>query len=159
MNINHLIIVTAFIFLHACNGTQPIADKNGDSATRSLTNTYWKLVELNGKSIGEAEVGKRREMFLLLATKDNRVSGNAGCNGFGGTYTLAPGNFRISFSQMMRTQMACDGLDLENLYLSILEKADSYYLMRDTLQLNKRKMAALARFVAVPGKAVTVKQL
>jgi heat shock protein HslJ len=159
MNMNHLIIATAFFFLPSCNGTKPFADKNGDSATMSLTNTYWKLVELNGKSIGEAEDGKRRELFLLLATKDNRVSGNAGCNGFGGTYSTATGNFGISFSQMMRTQMACNGPDLENSYLSILEKADSYYIMRDTLQLNRGKMAALARFVAVPGKAITVKQL
>ncbi len=156
MKINHLFIATTILLLHACTGTKLVADQSSSAAT-SLTNTYWKLVELNGKPVGEAEDGKRKEMFILLATKDNRVSGNAGCNGFGGTFNLGPGAFRLSFSQMMRTQMACDVLDLENSYLSVLEQADSYYIGLDTLQLNKARMAPLARFVAVQGKADTGK--
>jgi heat shock protein HslJ len=49
--------------------------------------------------------------------------------------------------------MACDGLDLENEFLAVLERTDSYYVKGDTLQLTRAKMSALAKFVAVPGQA------
>ena len=146
----------SLFILAACNGTKQAATP-GSGSSASLTGTYWKLSELNGKPVGEAEEGKRREIYLTLTTKENRVSGNAGCNGFGGSYTLKADGFGLSFSQMMRTQMACDGLDIENEFISILEKADSYYIINNVLQLNRARMAPLAKFIAVPGKSANEK--
>ncbi len=65
-------------------------------AAASLTGTNWKLTEINGKPVGETTEGKRREMFITLAAADNWVSGNAGCNGFGGTFTRQADGFRLS---------------------------------------------------------------
>ena len=145
-----------FLFVSACNSTKPAAT-SGNASEPSLTGTYWKLTEVNGKPVGEAEEGKRREIYLTLTSKETRVSGNAGCNGFGGTYTLKADGFGLSFSQMMRTQMACDGLDLENEFMGILEKADSYYITNNVLQLNKARMAPLAKFIAVQSKSMNDK--
>lgn len=156
MKMTQLFTIMSLIILSACNSSKPAASP-GNASTPSLTGTYWKLTELNGKPVGDAEEGKRREIYLSLTSKENRVSGNAGCNGFGGTYTLQADGFRLSFSQMMRTQMACDGLDLENEFMGILEKTDSYYITNNILQLNRAKMAPLAKFIAVPGKSTNEK--
>src|SRR5690554_5220129 len=59
----------------------------------------WKLIQLNnvGKDYGKATI-----KFEL---SESRVSGNAGCNNFFGSYTLDGEN--INFSQMGATKMAC----------------------------------------------------
>lgn len=141
-----------FFGLQACNSTK----KAGDNSTATgLTDTYWKLTELNGKAIGEAN-SDRREVYVILRKKDSQAQGNAGCNGYGGRYELDPNGFNIKFSAMMSTQMACPGLDIENQFLKVFEIADSYYVKDGTLQLNKGRMAPLAKFVAVPNKAATI---
>jgi hypothetical protein len=53
--------------------------------------------------------------------------------------------------------MACDGLELENEFMGILEKADSYYITNNILQLNRARMAPLAKFIAVPEKSTNEK--
>ncbi|MBC7934871.1 MAG: META domain-containing protein [Rhizobacter sp.] len=138
-----------FVGLQACN---PTKNAGADTKAGGLTDTYWKLTELNGKAIGEANAG-RREVYVILRKQDTRVQGNAGCNGYGGTYTLDPNGFNIKFSAMMHTQMACPGLDVENEFLKVFETADSYYVKDGMLQLNRARMAPLAKFVAVAGKA------
>ncbi len=142
----------SFLSLQACNGSKKMSDTN----STQLTDTYWKLTELNGKAIGEAGTD-RREVYVILRKDGSRVQGNAGCNGYGGSYTLDPNGFNIKFSAMMSTQMACPGLDIENQFLKVFEQADSYYVKDGTLQFNRARMAPLAKFVAVPGKADSLK--
>lgn len=113
----------------------------------SIVEKYWKLVELNGRKIAPPAEGER-EPHLILNSLDNRVSGNGGCNGFGGTYELLPGN-RIRFSQILHTMMACPNLNVENEFFKALEVADNFSYHDDTMTLNKAKMAPLAKFVAV----------
>ncbi|HTN20363.1 MAG TPA: copper resistance protein NlpE N-terminal domain-containing protein [Pelobium sp.] len=108
---------------------------------------YWKLVEINGRPVAPPAEGER-EAHLILKSLDKRITGNGGCNGFGGTYELLPGN-RIHFSQILHTMMACPNLDAENELFKVLEKADNYSYNADTLSLNKAKIAPLAKFVAV----------
>ena len=137
-----------FLTLQACNASKKIAKPEAEG----LLDTYWKLTELNGKAIGEANEN-RREIYLILRKQDARVQGNAGCNGYGGTYTLNENGFNIKFSSMISTQMACPGLDIENEFFKLFEKADSYYVNNGELQFNRARMAPLARFVAIAGKA------
>lgn len=85
---------------------------------------------------------------MILKKEKNRVQGQGGCNTFFGTYELKePG--RIRFSPMASTLMACPNLDQETAFLSVFEKADSYIIKGDTLQLIKARMAPLAKFQAV----------
>ncbi|MFT3980813.1 MAG: META domain-containing protein [Ferruginibacter sp.] len=144
-------LAAAAVFgLSACHCSK----KAASAQTATLKDTYWKLIELNGGPVTGAPDSK--EAYVILHTKDNRASGNGGCNGFGGTYELNPNGFNIRFSAFIRTQMACPGLDIENRFLGVFEKADSYYVINDTLQLNRARMAPLAKFVAVKGKAETI---
>jgi heat shock protein HslJ len=113
----------------------------------TITEKYWKLVELNGQKVVRKE-DQTREPHFILKDSGNQVNGNGGCNSFHGTYELLPGN-RIRFSKMASTMMACDDMAVEDQFLKVLETADNYNILGDTLQLNKARMAPLARFEAV----------
>jgi heat shock protein HslJ len=56
---------------------------------------------------------------------------------------------RIAFLRVIRTQMACPALPLENEFLKVLETADNFNVSDTSLVLNKARMAPLARLRAV----------
>ncbi|MBF2057702.1 MAG: copper resistance protein NlpE N-terminal domain-containing protein [Cyanobacterium sp. T60_A2020_053] len=109
----------------------------------TLTETYWKLTELNGKKIEDAP----RDIYIML--KDNqRVQGFGGCNNLIGSYELKEGN-RLNFVQIASTQMACEDMEKESGLFQVLRMVDNYNLTGNTLILNRARMAPLAVFEAV----------
>lgn len=114
---------------------------------KSITDKYWKLIELRGTKIA-GNRGNNQEAHFILHPGNNRISGNGGCNAFNGGYELSEGN-RIKFSDMASTKMACDNMETETGYLNALGAADNYALKGDTLSLNKARMAPLAKFILV----------
>jgi copper homeostasis protein (lipoprotein) len=118
------------------------AEKEGSDA--GISGKKWKLVELNGTPV-ENTSGSGKEYFILLEQKENRISGYAGCNSFFGTCELKEGN-RITFSKIGSTMMACPNMSLEQDLFKVLETVDNYTTNGKTLQLNKARMAPLARF-------------
>ena len=133
----------------ACNNSR----KSQGKEIALLQNKYWRLTELNGQAI--TNDGKETpEIFLVLYSDGNRAAGNAGCNRFSGEYELGDNGFIIRFGALIHTEMACAALETEQAMLKVLESADSYYVTDSTLQLNKAKMAPLARYVAVKNKAI-----
>ncbi|MCL2417560.1 MAG: META domain-containing protein [Bacteroidales bacterium] len=112
--------------------------------TASVTDTHWTLVELNGNPV-EASSG----VFIFMNSSDGRVHGNLSCNSFSGSFTLQEGN-RISFSQLVNTQMLCiAGMEIEAEMSRILQLADNYNLTETQFVLNRARMAPLARFEVV----------
>ena len=122
---------------------QYILKKEGNE----IVEKYWKLVELRGKKVTPPE-NQNREPHFILKELDRKVIGHGGCNSFHGEYELSAGD-RIRFSKMASTLMACEDMETEKEFLNVLEMADSYYVNGDTLQLNRARMAPLARFAAV----------
>jgi putative lipoprotein len=113
---------------------------------RTLPNTYWKLSELNGASV--RVLPKQREPHMILQSEGSRLIGSGGCNRMTGTYRLDESS--VSFSQVASTMMACsDGMDQESLFFGALEKAVSWKIRGDTLELMDDSGATIARFVAV----------
>jgi len=111
----------------------------------TLKETYWKLVELMGQPVSDLP----RDAYLILKEKDQRVTGSGGCNGIGGSYET-DNQFKLRFSQMVSTMMACiKGGDTERQFLDVLSKVDSYTIQGGMLQLNRARMAPLARFEPV----------
>ena len=149
--ISYLFILLIF-FIAGCNSSKDAKGKANVVVTGPLVDTYWKLLELNGIKVADAVAGQRREIYLQLSSKENRATGNAGCNGYGGRYMLQPDSFGIRFTEIIRTEMACEGIGLENDFFKVLEQADSYNIKGNLLQLNRAKMAPLAKFIAVPQK-------
>jgi heat shock protein HslJ len=59
---------------------------------------------------------------------------------------------KIKFSKISATMMACMDASVretESQFFKVLEMADNYYVTGDTLQLNRARMAPLAKFEAV----------
>lgn len=76
------------------------------------------------------------EGSTLTATFDNgTVSGSAGCNNFSGGYTLD--GDAITIGPLASTLAFCDGvMDQEQLYLTLLQSADTYEVDGDTMTLS-----------------------
>ncbi len=156
MRIILIFIIPAILSFMGCHSLKKVAAMQPATAKplNSLTGIYWKLIELNGKPAAQASSSDGKEIFMMLFKNENRVSGNGGCNGFAGTYNMADDGFRIGFSKIMRTQMACAQTDMENEFFKVLGETDSYYITNNVLQLNRARMAALAKFAAVPAKNI-----
>jgi heat shock protein HslJ len=126
-----------------------VANPDNTKPAAELVGTYWKLTELMGKGIVvDTSSAMSREPHMILQASDSTVKGHGGCNGFGGNYEWKAPN-RIKFDKIVSTMMACEQLQTENSFFETLRNADNYYIIGDTLILNKARMAPLARFVAV----------
>lgn len=94
----------------------------------SITNTQWTL----------AETVKGKTPTLII--ENNKLSGNAGCNNYFGTLMLdtTAGNF--SASGIGATKMACENMETENNFLSMLQEANKYVVSGNTLELYKNNL-------------------
>jgi copper homeostasis protein (lipoprotein) len=113
----------------------------------SLTDTYWKLIEIYGKET--AGIKTMREPYLKLNSADLRAEATGGCNGLGGGYELKDNQWGLKFTQFMSTQMACENMEIEQQFNQVMQQTDSYVISNDTLQLIRARMAPLAKFKAI----------
>jgi len=111
-----------------------------------LTGKRWKLIEINGAPVKDA--GQEEPIFIEFHKEENKVNGFAGCNHYFGNYELKEGN-RITFSKIASTMMACPDLDREQELFKIFETADNYTIYGNELNLNKARMAPLAKFTLI----------
>ena len=113
----------------------------------SLTNTYWKLIELNGQPVVMMS-SQRKEAYLQLRKENKVVRGFAGCNNFSGTYETT--NSQISLTALMTTRKACvDIMSTEVQFLSLLEQATSFKITGESLILLNSSGDVTAEFAAV----------
>ena len=104
----------------------------------------WLLVELNGQPVPTTP--GREGASLELDSAASRVTGNASCNRFFGTYDLTAGE-RLRFApNLASTLMACPELERERVFLDALARVDNYTIGDGMLSLNRARMAPLARF-------------
>ncbi len=115
----------------------------------SLINTYWKLVELDGKKINHhairAELQAQRELYFIIK-KDNVVSGFSGCNKFSGN--LTSDDKKIKIGPLMMTRMACPAMEIEHQFNTRLTKADNYHIKGESLELFQGNKL-VAKFIAM----------
>lgn len=105
---------------------------------------HWRAVEISGTPTA-AEV----ETTLEIAA-DGKVSGNGGCNRYGGTATLGDGT--IGFGPTMATRMACPdpAMGQEQRLFAGLEKAARWRFDDGGLVLLDRSGGVVARFTRAP---------
>lgn len=133
-------------------------DQNGERITGDLENMYilyknkmdyslenktWVLTELMGQPVSSSE--NQKVAVLMFNSEEAMVSGNNSCNQIGGSYELMDGN-RIKIGNMRSTMMACPDMNLADRFNQVLEKIDNYTVIDGMLQLNKARMAPLAKF-------------
>lgn len=96
-----------------------------------LTGTSWQLSELNGNAV-DASAYSRNLPYITFAT-DNKVTGNSGCNSFGGSYNLNDAG-GMNISQVMATKMFCEGVN-ESDFFNTLDKVTMSKAKKDKLIL------------------------
>ncbi len=110
--------------LSACGGGSALP--GGDP----LNGTAWSLASTDGAAplTGTTQT---------LAFADGKVSGSAGCNSYGGAYSL--GGEKIQIKEVVSTLMACIDpqgvMDQETAFLNSLMSAESYQVSGDSLQI------------------------
>ena len=145
MNVKNPIIVLLALIVMSCNSTKKTNPESNDNI---VTEKYWKLKTLDGKEISMKE-NQEREIYFILKTNDNRVTGFAGCNTLSGEFILEEGN-RIRFKNMAVTMKACPDVAVNDSdFLEVFKLADNYTIQDDILSLNVGKGAPLAVFEAV----------
>ncbi|MBK8775180.1 MAG: copper resistance protein NlpE N-terminal domain-containing protein [Chitinophagaceae bacterium] len=146
---------------HISTSAITMLDKTGDKVTGALadkyifkqissngiTNKYWVLKELNRQPV--TAPNKSQAAYFILNEADTTVKGYGGCNILFGKYELNEAASRIRFLNTAATQRACIDAHYETDFFNVLNTADNYNLVGDTLFLNKARMAPLARFEAV----------
>jgi putative lipoprotein len=111
-------------------------------APADLLGPEWRPTHL-----GEMRMDAESPAFLLFA-EGGDLSGNAGCNGLFGTWTLSSGQLIIG--QVGATRMACPepANSLEIAFLEQLEAVRSATRTRNRLVLHDESASAVLRFVA-----------
>jgi putative lipoprotein len=111
---------------------RPAAPRPATPPDVSLTNTYWKLLELDGVAAPLGAGG--REAHMVLEPGTDVVRGFAGCNTFRGTYEISGSVLR--FGPLATTRKMCpEGMDLEQALLAALESVASFTVRGDRLTL------------------------
>ncbi len=93
--------------------------------TASIVGPVWVATDIAGAAAGSAA-----PITLQLGT-DGRASGRGGCNGYGGSYTLA--GDALGFGPLMSTKMACAPavMKQEQRYFEMLEQVARYAVADD----------------------------
>jgi heat shock protein HslJ len=138
-----LTIVLAWAGLAACQPAGGVAPPGPTpSASASLLDTEWTLVELGGRPAPPGAEGRPGTLRLT----ETGASGFAGCNRFSAGYAMDGAALR--FSAAVLTRMACSaGMELERDYTAALEAVRSHRLTTQGLEL-RGESGVVARFVA-----------
>lgn len=110
----------------------------------SLDNTYWKLVELDGKPVVTHE--DQREVHLTLRVDGHSIGGFAGCNQLTGRYERE--GLKLRLTGLASTLMACPYMDDERAFTTALERVTNYQILGESLDL-RDDTQSIARFRAV----------
>ncbi len=156
MRKNIIVVVLAICTILACNSspknTNTDTNTTGDSTVATapaysgeITGIQWNLIEITGNAVS-GYAAQNKQPHLKFAA-DNRVEGTGGCNGMGGTYTLAEGN-KVSISDMASTKMACPDMTLENDFQTTLQQVTNYSIDGSTLSLMNAVGTTVAKFEA-----------
>jgi heat shock protein HslJ len=122
------LLFLVFIFLAGCSSTNP---------PEELTSTRWVLVSYLDKNDNPAPVPPPITATIMFH-KDGRVSGNAGCNDYFGTYRVDGG--LITIGQLRPTEKYCPSpeelMDFDQQYRSLLTETTRYNIDGDELTLS-----------------------
>ncbi|MCK6629047.1 MAG: META domain-containing protein [Anaerolineae bacterium] len=114
------------------------------TASVSLEQTTWQLDQL-----GTQPALKERPVTLVFQADDSTVGGGAGCNSYGGRYSL--NDNQLTISDLASTLMACEESEImeqEQKFLTSLGQAAGYKLEGNHLTILDANGINLLSFVA-----------
>lgn len=123
------LIILCLTFFMSCNSTKSTVNKV------TFLEGRWELNYITGPRIAFEGLYPNKKPTIIFDLKENRVSGNASCNSYVGKLNVN-GN-KISFKDpMAMTKMMCADIQGEDLYMSTLDKIDSYSISENGKTLN-----------------------
>lgn len=128
---------------------QPDPDEQLDSAAAAevitpLEETEWHLVSIRGEEI-ELSEESRGTPYIAFSAEESRVTGNAGCNQFTGSFELGEAG-GLSFGNIAATKMMCADMSVEDRFMGVFEQTAGYTISGDRLILMSRTGENLAEF-------------
>lgn len=115
----------------------------------NLENKTWILTELLGQTIEEKE--GQAQAHLIFHSENAMLSGYNGCNRISMGYELLEGQ-RIRLAPGISTLMACPDDQISDNFNDVLTTIDNYTVSDGELQLNKARMAPMAKFTLESNK-------
>ncbi|MGZ5211505.1 MAG: META domain-containing protein [Kaistella sp.] len=95
------------------------------SSQVNIANTKWTLADpVKGK-------------VPTLNIESSRITGNGGCNSYFGELSLDPTAGNFSAKNVGATKMACENMEVESNFFSMLNEATKYVVNGNTLELYK----------------------
>ncbi len=123
----------------------PKLDCKNSLSTSLLKNTYWKLIDINGKPVKVPS--SVRELHFILRADGKSLKGFGGCNNFMGKYEIKEN--RIKFGPIAGTRKLCKKtMDLENSFLKVFSEVNNYKIFGKVLELYHDEKV-LAKFESV----------
>ncbi len=124
------------------DGAWPRENCGARGVVSELEGTRWAPTRIAGQPVAIGVGG--REPYLVLQPDGHRLTGFSGCNQLVGRY-LAEGT-SLRFSGIAKTGKAClQGMETEAAFTSALERARSYRLFSQHLELFDESGAVVAR--------------
>ena len=119
----------------------------GEHDGPKLQETYWSLVELNGK-VAVPGMG-RTQPYIRLHSEQGRLEGSSGCNAVTGTYIVEQNTLQFAAGGI--TMMMCPSalMEQEQGLIAALKATSSYKIDGGMLELSNGT-AVVARFQAAP---------
>jgi heat shock protein HslJ len=111
-------VAAILLGLTACSA-EPPASLTRVSHPATLAGTTWRLLSIQGRPVPAIPE-------VTLAFDGDRISGNGGCNSFGGQFTYEPATGALAVSGLLSTMRACAEAarnDIEAAYLEALSGA------------------------------------
>jgi heat shock protein HslJ len=117
----------------------------------ALTGTRWQLTYYNNGRGGFTSALLDTELTAEF-NEDGQMSGSAGCNSYSGSYQIDGNN--ISIGPLASTMMMCETpegvMDQETEYLAALERAATYEIIGNQLEMKDVDGSRIASYIALP---------
>jgi len=147
----NIVLFTIAVFIAvitACSNSKKTTAIN--SSTTAVTdenklNGNWQLTYITSLKISFDGLFPNKKPTLLFKLPSINISGNGGCNGYGGEVKVEGSN--INFSKIIHTMMACDGINGEQQFFNTLETVTTYSVDADTSLILLKGDIAVMHFV------------
>ena len=123
LKLNPIIFIIFTLLLNSCSSS----NKSVDIRLHDI----WALDSIEGEKI-IIDNAIANLPVLEIFVEDERVHGNTSCNTMNGQVKID--NNQIAFLNIITTKMACPG-DIENRFLSALQKVNNYKILKLKLYL------------------------
>ena len=144
----NILLVATFTFCIVGNGWSGEPKKYLSGMQKpdgSLTETYWKLLTLNGKKV---HLGAGEKELQMVLKETGKVNGFSGCNRFMGSFHRQ--GTQLQFGPLAATMMMCaETMEQEQMFLKAMESSDNYIIQEEILRIYNDEKIEILRFESV----------